>query len=133
MMAQATAERWAEVRRRSGRRTRNRPGGDSRAPIDAPDRSQLPRHHLGAFAVVLVMGGFYVVSKTNHRGSHNGGGPAIDAPVTGDALELLLEAMKEALQLEVERQQSKISKKSTPRPRPRCRRNHASRVARKSS
>jgi hypothetical protein len=89
----------------------NRPGGGLGAPIDAPD----PLHNyraliLGAFAVVLVMGGFYVVSKTNHR-QHPAvaEGPRIDAPVTGDRSTLLLEAMKEELfQLEIDRQQGKI-------------------------
>jgi hypothetical protein len=89
----------------------NRPGGGLGAPIDAPD----PLHNyraliLGAFAVVLVMGGFYVVSKTNHRQHPTmADGPRIDAPVTGDRSTLLLEAMKEELfQLEVDRQQGKI-------------------------
>src|SRR5208337_3729141 len=46
----------------------NRPGGGLGAPIDAPD----PLHEyrafiLGAFALVLVMGGAYVVSKSNLR------------------------------------------------------------------
>ncbi len=89
----------------------NRPGGGLGAPIDAPD----PLHNyraiiLGAFAVVLVMGGFYVVSKTNHR-QHPAtvDGPRIDAPVTGDRSTILLEAMKEELfQLEMDRQQGKI-------------------------
>ncbi len=90
----------------------NRPGGGLGAPIDAPD----PLHNyraiiLGAFAVVLVMGGFYVVSKTNQQ--HHAAtvqGPRIDAPVTGDHSMILLEAMKEELfQLEIERQQGKIS------------------------
>ncbi len=90
----------------------NRPGGGLGAPIDAPD----PLHNyraliLGAFAVVLVMGGFYVVSKTNHRQHPTmADGPRIDAPVTGDRSTLLLEAMKEELfQLEVDRQQGTIS------------------------
>jgi hypothetical protein len=90
----------------------NRPGGGLGAPIDAPD----PLHNyraliLGAFAVVLVMGGFYVVSKTNHRQHPTmAEGPRIDAPVTGDRSTLLLEAMKEELfQLEVDRQQGSVS------------------------
>jgi hypothetical protein len=90
----------------------NRPGGGLGAPIDAPD----PLHNyraliLGAFAVVLVMGGFYVVSKTNQRPhAAVAEGPRIDAPVTGDRSTMLLEAMKEELfQLEIDRQQGKIS------------------------
>ncbi len=90
----------------------NRPGGGLGAPIDAPD----PLHNyraiiLGVFAVVLVMGGFYVVSKTNLR-PHTAvaEGPRIDAPVTGDRSTILLEAMKEELfQLEIDRQQGKVS------------------------
>jgi len=90
----------------------NRPGGGLGAPIDAPD----PLHNyraliLGAFAVVLVMGGFYVVTKTNHRPhAAVAEGPRIDAPVRGDRSTMLLEAMKEELfQLEIDRQQGKIS------------------------
>ncbi len=50
----------------------NRPGGGLGAPVDAPD----PLHEyraiiLGAFALVLVMGGAYVVSKSN-RGACSG-------------------------------------------------------------
>ena len=90
----------------------NRPGGGLGAPIDAPDPLYNYRAIiLGAFAVVLVMGGFYVVSKTNHQQRPAvAEGPRIDAPVTGDRSTILLEAMKEELfQLEVERQQGKIS------------------------
>lgn len=90
----------------------NRPGGGLGAPIDAPD----PLHDyraviLGAFALVLVMGGFYVVSKSNqHRHAVVAEGPRIDAPVTGDRSTILLEAMKEELfQLEIDRQQGNIS------------------------
>ena len=46
----------------------NRPGGGLGAPIDAPDPLYNYRAViLGVFAVVLVMGGFYVISKTNQR------------------------------------------------------------------
>ena len=46
----------------------NRPGGGLGAPVDAPD----PLHEyraiiLGAFALVLVMGGAYLISKSNTR------------------------------------------------------------------
>jgi hypothetical protein len=90
----------------------NRPGGGLGAPIDAPD--PLYRYRaviLGAFAVVLVMGGFYIVSKTNQQRqpAPAGDAPRIDAPVTGDRSSLLLEAMKEELfQLEVDHKQGKI-------------------------
>ena len=105
----AAGERWAGGQA-AGRD--NRPGGGLGAPIDAPD----PLHSyraiiLGAFAVVLVMGGFYIVTRTNHR-AHPATveGPRVDAPVTGDRSTILLEAMKEELfQLEVERQQGKLS------------------------
>jgi hypothetical protein len=89
----------------------NRPGGGLGAPIDAPD----PLHNyraiiLGAFAVVLVMGGFYIVTRSNHRQHLVAEGPRIDTPVTGDRSTILLEAMKEELfQLEIDRQQAKIS------------------------
>jgi len=90
----------------------NRPGGGLGAPIDAPD--PLYRYRaiiLGTFAVVLVMGGFYIVSKTNqqHRAA-TVEGPRIDAPVTGDRSTILLEVMKEELfQLEMDRQQGKLT------------------------
>jgi len=119
----------------------NRPGGGLGAPIDAPD----PLHQyraliLGVFALVLVMGGAYVVSKSNaaaprmednypdegeggsRRRSRTGGALVEASPVNeawvghstkGHSSErnaLLLEAMKEELfQLEIDRQQGKIS------------------------
>ncbi len=90
----------------------NRPGGGLGAPIDAPDPLYNYRAIiLGVFALVLVMGGFYVISKTNNRQQPAiAEGPRIDAPVTGDRSTILLEAMKEELfQLEIDRQQGKIS------------------------
>ena len=92
--------------------TDNRPGGGLGAPIDAPDPLYNYRAIiLGVFAVVLVMGGFYVISKTNQRPQPAvAEGPRIDAPVTGDRSTMLLEAMKEELfQLEIDRQQGKVS------------------------
>jgi hypothetical protein len=105
----------------------NRPGGGLGAPIDAPD----PLHDyraviLGVFALVLVMGGAYVVSKSNARpvpamspaSGDKGGTPSLGidsipsraVELTRDRNAVLLEAMKEELfQLEVDRQQSKIS------------------------
>jgi hypothetical protein len=102
----------------------NRPGGGLGAPIDAPD----PLHQyraviLGVFALVLVMGGAYVISKSNARPvpatGTNYPTPAKEAwvghpggtPTTGrDRNALLLEAMKEELfQLEIDRQQDKIT------------------------
>jgi hypothetical protein len=108
----------------------NRPGGGLGAPIDAPDPLHSYRAYiLGAFALVLVMGGAYVVSRSNrpHAATVAAGTPAVAgadatqaagdfadfmepaAPVR-DRQALLLEAMKEELfQLEVDRQQGKVS------------------------
>ena len=108
----------------------SRPGGGLGAPIDAPD----PLHEyraviLGAFALVLVMGGGYAISKSNvwpHPATAAGGsaGWAADglaastnfpnynrpAPAQHRRNALLLEAMKEELfQLEIDRQQGRIS------------------------
>jgi hypothetical protein len=105
----------------------NRPGGGLGAPVDAPD----PLHEyravvLGAFALVLVMGGAYVISKSNvvpvpalsPRASDKGGAPVQPGDFAGaeepaaprDRNALLLEAMKEELfQLEIDRQQGKIT------------------------
>ena len=92
----------------------NRPGGGLGAPIDSND----PLHDyraviLGVFAVVLVMGGAFVISKSNHQGL------AAKAAATADVSEVapkatrsaaLLDAMKEELfQLELDRQQGKVS------------------------
>ena len=109
----------------------NRPGGGLGAPIDAPDPLHDHRAYiLGAFALVLVMGGAYVVSKSNTRqypvpaaagtsgrGAVDTGEAAADfadfiepAAPARDRDALLLEAMKEELfQLEIDRQQGKIS------------------------
>jgi len=101
----------------------NRPGGGLGAPIDAPD----PLHEyraviLGVFALVLVMGGAYVVSKSNARPRPATLAAGSSGIATADFVDqpepsaprqrnaLLLEAMKEELfQLEVDRQQGKIS------------------------
>ena len=105
----------------------NRPGGGLGAPIDAPD----PLHDyraliLAVFALVLVMGGAYIVSRSNRprpataaagtSGTVEAGSPdaAADfiepsAPAR-DRNALLLEAMKEELfQLEIDRQQGKVT------------------------
>ncbi len=109
----------------------NRPGGGLGAPIDAPDPLHDYRAYiLGAFALVLVMGGAYVVSKSNISphpataatgASGRGVVDAAEAPAdfadfkqpvapVRDRNVLLLEAMKEELfQLEIDRQQGKIS------------------------
>jgi 5-hydroxyisourate hydrolase-like protein (transthyretin family) len=101
----------------------SRPGGGLGTPIDSPD----PLSHyrwplLGGLAVVLVAGGFYVVTRRP--------APAFEAAAVGTAQSLaedvptpkaktalsssgssaLLDAMKEELfQLEVDRQQGRIS------------------------
>ncbi len=100
----------------------NRPGGGLGAPIDSDD----PLHDyraviLGVFAVVLVMGGAFVISKSNHQVLAAKAAAAVDvfevSPVSGsapatvrDRNALLLDAMKEELfQLEIDRQQGKVS------------------------
>ncbi len=108
----------------------NRPGGGLGAPIDAPDPLHEYRAYIiGAFALVLVMGGAYIVSRSNHpQPAMAAGGPAgrvaIDSPEAAAAFAdfveptapardrnaLLLEAMKEELfQLEIDRQQGKLT------------------------
>ncbi len=105
----------------------NRPGGGLGAPIDAPDPLHDYRVYiLGAFALVLVMGGFYVISRSNRPQPATAGAAAsqlaadnlvyddasdIPAPLPRqDRNSLLLEAMKEELfQLEIDRQQGKLS------------------------
>ena len=136
----------------------NRPGGGLGAPIDAPDPLHDYRvYFLGGFALVLVMGGAYVVTRSNRfhpatvaagegsskvsarRGEPSAAfgdypepaappasasmagaiaaprnGEAVASPVAasggGDRNALLLEAMKEELfQLEIDRQQGKVT------------------------
>jgi hypothetical protein len=102
----------------------NRPGGGLGAPIDAPDPLHDYRVYLlGAFALVLVMGGFYVVSRSNRpQAAAAAAGSAgvaenlvyeevAESPaLPRDRNALLLEAMKEELfQLEIDRQQGKIN------------------------
>ena len=95
----------------------NRPGGGLGAPIDSDD----PLHDyraviLGVFALVLVMGGAYVIAKSNNpapaaakAGSVGAPQVAVDEPAR-DRNTKLLEAMKDELfQLELDRQQGKIS------------------------
>jgi hypothetical protein len=102
----------------------NRPGGGLGAPIDSPD----PLHKyrwmiLGGLAIVMVMGGVFVVSRANQQAGVSA--PAAAAPVSNAAVAaplanqpsapaarsgILLEALKEELfQLEVEKQQGRIS------------------------
>jgi hypothetical protein len=95
----------------------NRPGGGLGAPIDSND----PLHDyraviLGVFALVLVMGGAYVIAKSNNPAralASAGAAPSVQAPndtLPRDRNSKLLEAMKEELfQLELDRQEGKIS------------------------
>jgi len=106
----------------------NRPGGGLGAPIDAPDPLHQYRVYiLGGFALVLVMGGAYIVSRSNRPQPAAAGAPgqvvadsSESAAAFADFVEpsapsrdrnaLLLEAMKEELfQLEVDCQQGKIA------------------------
>jgi hypothetical protein len=99
----------------------SRPGGGLGAPIDSND----PLHDyraviLGVFALVLVMGGAYVVAKSNHPVQATAGA-AVGVPVGQEAStprpgtphdrnSRLLEAMKEELfELELDRQQGNIA------------------------
>jgi hypothetical protein len=92
----------------------SRPGGGLGAPIDSDD----PLHDyraviLGVFAVVLVMGGAFVISKSNHQVLAAKTAAAVDVAAVSPAASrtaTLLEAMKEELfQLEIDRQQGKVS------------------------
>jgi hypothetical protein len=98
----------------------SRPGGGLGAPIDSDD----PLHDyraviLGVFALVLVMGGAFVVSKSNHQVLGAKAAATVDVSeavtsstpaVVRDRNALLLDAMKEELfQLEIDRQQGKVS------------------------
>jgi hypothetical protein len=98
----------------------NRPGGGLGAPIDAPD--PLHEHRwmiLGGLAIVLIAGGVFVVSRANQQST--AGVPVqaaadkvamapVSTPVAKDRAAVLLEALKEELfQLEIEKQQGRIS------------------------
>jgi hypothetical protein len=102
----------------------SRPGGGLGAPIDTPD----PLHKyrwmiLGGLAIVMVMGGVFVVSRANQQAGVSPPAPAapvrtaaVAAPIANQPSApvarsgMLLEALKEELfQLEVEKQQGRIS------------------------
>jgi hypothetical protein len=113
----------------------NRPGGGLGVPIDAPDALQQYRWPiLGAFAVLLAIGGWAVtkrqplpsvaatsvakpgVAPSDHSAVVHSMTPTATAPATSAASapvarsSMLLEALKEELfQLEVERKQGKIT------------------------
>lgn len=100
----------------------NRPGGGLGAPIDAPD----PLHDkrwliLSGLAIVMVAGAIFVVSRNNQHASPAAQPQGSVAPVAArtqvaaaatpvDRAAMLLEGLKEELfQLEVEKQQGRIS------------------------
>lgn len=94
----------------------NRPGGGLGAPIDSNDPLYDYRAViLGVFALVLVMGGFYVIGKSNSAAlaPATAGGSfslPITAPTPVDRNAKLLDAMKDELfSLELDRQQGKIN------------------------
>ena len=113
----------------------NRPGGGLGVPIDAPDALQQYRWPiLGAFAVLLAIGGWVVTKRqpvtaaaatstakpgtasSAHSAAVHSPGPTAPAPATSPAgtpvarSSMLLEALKEELfQLEVEKKQGKIT------------------------
>ncbi|HET9695333.1 MAG TPA: hypothetical protein VFP40_00620 [Terriglobales bacterium] len=118
----------------SGAVADNRPGGGMAPPSDAPD----PLHNyrwpiLGGFAIVLVAGAVFVVSRSNQQNGQQAtpvvkepppapvwkttppakavAAPAqVQAPANADRSSMLLEGLKEELfQLEVEKQQGRIS------------------------
>jgi hypothetical protein len=92
----------------------NRPGGGLGAPIDSNDPLYDYRVIiLGVFALVLVMGGFYVIGKSNSSSpiAAAAGGASLPVPRTPvDRNSKLLDALKDELfHLELDRQQGKIT------------------------
>jgi len=102
----------------------NRPGGGLGAPIDSPDPLIKYRWMiLGGLAIVMVLGGVFVVSRANQqaevsvpvaaapsRAAAVAAPVSVGAPVVKERSGMLLEALKEELfQLEVEKQQGRIS------------------------
>jgi len=92
----------------------SRPGGGLGAPIDSND----PLHDyraviLGVFAVVLVMGGAFVISKSNHQvlaAKTTAAAEVVEVAPAASRTAALLEELKEELfQLEIDRQQGKVS------------------------
>jgi hypothetical protein len=95
----------------------SRPGGGLGAPIDSNDPLYDYRAViLGVFALVLVMGGFYVIGKSNSTApvaAAAGAGVSVPVPVVATPVDRntkLLDAMKDELfHLELDRQQGKIT------------------------
>jgi hypothetical protein len=124
-----------QTQARDNRSSDNRPGGGLGVPIDAPDALQKYRWPiLGAFAVLLAIGGWVVTKRqpvtsvpatstpkpaaasSGHSGAVHPTTPTAAAPATSPASApaarslMLLEALKEELfQLEVEKKQGKIT------------------------
>ena len=101
-----------------GRRATGGPRQSSRRWTGRADRLRDPLHDyraviLGVFALVLVMGGAFVISKSNHQVLAAKTAAAVDVSEMAPAAmrtATLLEAMKEELfQLEIDRQQGKVS------------------------
>jgi hypothetical protein len=97
----------------------SRPGGGLGPPIDAPDPLEKYRWYiLGSFAVVLTLGGIYIVGRPRASGVVDFAPSEIEAvpaprgiqPKPADRSSMLLEALKEEIfQLEVEHKQGRIS------------------------
>ena len=106
----------------------NRPGGGLGPPTDAPDPLHNHRYFiLGGLAIVLIAGGVFVVNRSKQQSPTVAMPPPAPAkiaaavaapasaapavrPAADDRTGMLLEALKEELfQLEIERQQGKIS------------------------
>lgn len=93
----------------------NRPGGGLGRPIDTPDPLYSYRWGvLGAMAAVLVVGGVYVMSRGSNRATTPNTAMMSEEPAVANTAAsrstVLLEALKEELfQLELERQQGRIS------------------------
>ena len=124
-----------QTQARDNRSSDNRPGGGLGVPIDAPDALQKYRWPiLGAFAVLLAIGGWVVTKRqpvtsvaatstpkpaaasSGHSAAVHPTTPTAAAPATSPASapaarsSMLLEALKEELfQLEVEKKQGKIT------------------------
>lgn len=96
-----------------------RPGGGLGPPIDAPDPLEKYRWYiLGAFALVLAVGAFYITRRSQRAAMANFESveiaavepPPVPQSKSPDRTAFLLDALKEELfQLEVEHKQGRIS------------------------
>lgn len=97
----------------------SRPGGGLGPPIDAPDPLEKYRWYiLGGFAIVLTVGGIYIVGRSKGAGVPDFASsdiemvqaPRVVQPKPVDRSSMLLEALKEEMfQLEVEHKQGRVS------------------------